>query len=334
MIPKQSASTGYKPMGFPPLSQLPQPNPAAQTGWVWAGMAAPLPDIRPDGIPYPSISIITPSYNQAEYLEETIRSVVSQDYPNLEYIIMDGGSTDGSMEIIKKYGPWLSHWQSAKDGGQYDAVQKGFSRSQGEIMAYLNSDDLYFPWTFKVVSEIFHLFPQVDWLTTSSVAVASETSGFALVGQIHNRSRRWFFGNRGKALKSSGFIPQEATFWRRSLWDKAGSRLDTNLKFAGDFELWARFFQHANPVMVNMPLAIFRHHDRQKTKQYELYFDEADLVLQQYPKPVWLPSLLIRILNYVYRRTNINYHWFGSQCDRIVFYPHENSWRYEKNLAS
>jgi glycosyltransferase involved in cell wall biosynthesis len=282
----------------------------------------------------PRISVVTPSYNQGVFLEETITSVISQDYPNLEYIVMDGGSTDRSLEIIKKYEPWLSYWQSVGDDGQYDAVQKGFARSHGDIMAYLNSDDMYFPWTLKVVAETFRLFPQMDWLTASSIAVASETSGFAFVGQIHNRSRRWFFSNRGEKLKSSGFFPQEATFWRRSIWDKAGARLDTSLKFAGDFELWARFFQYSNPVMISMPLAIFRHHEKQKTKQFELYFDEANLVLQRYPKPAWLPSLLIRVLNYMYRHTNIHYHWFGAQCDQIVFYPDENCWKYEKNLAS
>jgi cellulose synthase/poly-beta-1,6-N-acetylglucosamine synthase-like glycosyltransferase len=152
------------------LNELPSP-PPGKTGWPWTEESTRLQDTMPDDRPWPRVSIVTPSYNQATYLEETIRSVVSQGYPNLEYIVMDGGSTGGSVEIIQKYEPWLARWQSIRDDGQYDAIQKGFHLSCGEIMAYLNSDDLYFPWTFKVVAELFTLFPQVDWLTTSSLHV-------------------------------------------------------------------------------------------------------------------------------------------------------------------
>src|SRR6266540_2247918 len=115
---------------------------------------------------YPRISIITPSFNQGAFLEQAIRSVIVQNYPNLEYVIIDGGSTDNSIEIIKKYEKHLHYWISEKDNGQYDAINKGFAKSSGVIMGWLNSDDMYCPWALKTVSSIFSECPNIEWLTT------------------------------------------------------------------------------------------------------------------------------------------------------------------------
>lgn len=114
----------------------------------------------------PKISIVTPSYNQGEFIEATINSILTQNYPNLQYIIIDGGSTDGSVEIIKKYEKYLHFWCSEPDAGQYDAINKGFARSSGEIMAWLNSDDMYCPWVFKTVADVMSDFSEIEWLTT------------------------------------------------------------------------------------------------------------------------------------------------------------------------
>src|ERR1035437_8493898 len=113
---------------------------------------------------FPKISIVSPNFNGAAYLEETILSVLSQNYPNIEYIIVDGGSTDGSQEIIKKYNDQLAWWISEPDNGMYDAIQKGFDRSTGEIMAWINSDDMYQKKAFFTIAEIFKNFPQICWL--------------------------------------------------------------------------------------------------------------------------------------------------------------------------
>ncbi|MBX3327372.1 MAG: glycosyltransferase, partial [Nitrospira sp.] len=112
------------------------------------------------------ISIVTPSFNQAQFIEETIESVLSQRDSNLEYVIVDGGSTDGSVDIIRRHAERLTHWMSQPDKGQYDAINKGFVKTTGEIMAWINSDDKYTPWAFSIVRELFTKFPQIEWLTT------------------------------------------------------------------------------------------------------------------------------------------------------------------------
>ena len=113
---------------------------------------------------YPKISIVTPSFNQAPYIEETLQSVLGQNYPNLEYVVIDGGSADGSVDIIKKYEDQLHYFVSEKDFGHGHAINKGFAKTSGEIMAWINSDDKYMPWAFNVVAEIFKKFPEVDWI--------------------------------------------------------------------------------------------------------------------------------------------------------------------------
>src|SRR5882672_2272557 len=148
---------------YPGLSDLPQP-PAAKVGWPWTEATDSLPELRSNGQPWPKVTIVTPSYNQGEFLEETIRSVLLQGYPNLEYIIIDGGSTDRSVEIIRRYEKWLAHWVSERDRGQSDAINKGFSRSTGDICAYLNSDDVYLPHALLSVARLFEKHPDAALL--------------------------------------------------------------------------------------------------------------------------------------------------------------------------
>jgi glycosyltransferase involved in cell wall biosynthesis len=200
---------------------------------------------------YPKISIVTPSFNQGQYLEETILSVLGQEYPNLEYIIIDGGSTDNSVEIIKKYEKQLAFWCSEKDNGMYDAIQKGFAKSTGEIMGWINSDDRYHAKSFFVLAQVFNSFPEVEWLQGNPTSIDEQgriVSAFS--------SRKWSKYNFLR--RDYKYIQQESTFWKRSLWEKAGSRLNTALKYAGDFELWLRFFDHARLYALNTALGAFR----------------------------------------------------------------------------
>ena len=200
---------------------------------------------------YPKISIITPSYNQAEYLETTIQSVLSQNYPNLEYIIMDGGSTDGSVDIIKKYAGKLKYWVSEKDGGIYYALQKGFEISTGEIMGWINSDDILYNKALFTIAEVFEIDKNIEWITGVPTSIDENNRIVELIN-LRKWSRFNFF------QKDCGTIQQESTYWRRSLWEKAGNYIDTQYKYASDLALWSRFFSHASLFSVKVPLGGFR----------------------------------------------------------------------------
>lgn len=201
-------------------------------------------------IHFPKISIITPNYNGAKYLEQTIQSVICQNYPNLEYIIIDGGSTDDSVSIIKKYEKQLSYWVSEPDKGLYDAIQKGFEKSTGEIMAWINSDDLYQPNAFFMVAEIFK-FDEVNWL--QGIPTAYDEMGRTVKV---NSVKRW--SKLDYYLGNFRWIQQESVFWRRSLWEVSGKKMATEMKYAGDLELWLRFFRHEKLYITSALLGGFR----------------------------------------------------------------------------
>lgn len=200
---------------------------------------------------YPKISIVTPSYNQGQYLEATILSVINQDYPNLEYIIIDGGSSDNSIEIIEKYQDRLAYWVSEPDNGMYHAIQKGFDKSTGEIMAWINSDDVYFAKSFRTIAQIFSDYEDVRWIT-GQISMIDENGNS--IGS--DRMRLW--SATSFIMGDCKYIMQEATFWRRSLWENAGSYISQNYSLAGDFELWSRFFLHDRLYSVNAILSHFR----------------------------------------------------------------------------
>lgn len=206
---------------------------------------------------YPKISIVTPSFNQGEYLEKTILSVINQNYPNIEYILIDGGSTDGSVDIIKAYEKYLSYWISEKDQGQSDALNKGFKVAAGEIFAYLNSDDLYLPDTLITIAESFISSPEADIIYGHSNIINDAdkilTKCIALPFRLKEH------------LNGVFSIPQQSSFWRRRVYDELGGfNVNNHTCMDGEFFAYAgsRNYQFHR---LNKVLSSFRIHSKSKT---------------------------------------------------------------------
>jgi len=261
------------------------------TGWPWERREDVVPSsaLCSEKNNYPKISIVTPSLNQGQFIEATIRSVLLQEYPNLEYIVIDGGSTDQTLDIVEQYAPWLDFWSSEPDEGLYQAINKGFAHATGEIMGWLNADDLYVENALWRVAEIFHEFHGVEWIA-SRCPGSMAANGNARFCRLPGYSAVGFWRAEyveGVCPFHSGWIPQESTFWRRSLWERAGGQVDESLALAGDFELWARFYQHAELVAVDIPLGVFRRHSEQKTHgDFPGYVREAREVLHRHSATV------------------------------------------------
>ena len=202
---------------------------------------------------WPRISLVTPVFNSAKYIEQTIQSVLSQNYPNLEYIIVDGGSTDGTIDIIRQYQDRLTSWISEPDHGMYDALNKGFARTTGEIMGWISATDQYHVGGLAVVGSVFRDMPDVEWITGRPV-LFNEEGMTVEVGAVPRWSRQRFLAGANR------YIQQESTFWRRSLWERSGSQVNSARRIAADFELWVNFFRHAQLFSVDALIGGFRSH--------------------------------------------------------------------------
>ena len=270
----------------------------------------------------PKISIVTPSFNQGQFLEATIKSIVTQEYPNLEYIIIDGGSTDGSVEIIEKYERFIHFWCSEPDNGHYDAINKGFAHATGDIMAWLNSDDMYFPWALKTVASIMTELPEIEWLTTCERG-KWDWHGFCVqIFPINGYSREAFLAGEylpATTETSKGCIQQESTFWRRSLWEKIGGKIPLTFPLAADFDLWSHFYDHAELYATTSPLGGFRCQSEQRSGQIDQYIAEAAQSLDNMRRrSKWKPSSMRRYLQQCKFHRMPNFHAFLSS--RYYYY--------------
>lgn len=202
------------------------------------------------------VSIITPSYNQARFLETTIRSVLEQDYPELEYIIVDGGSNDGSVDIIQRYADRLAWWVSEKDRGQTEAINKGFARARGDVLAWINSDDTYNPGAVRAAMEYLQAHPEAGMVYGDASYIDENDR---IIGRFPAAQTDFARLRRGYV-----HVPQQSAFFRADLWRKVGP-LDPTFYFAMDYDLWVRLAAQA-PLHYHPELwANFRLHSGAKT---------------------------------------------------------------------
>lgn len=205
-------------------------------------------------IPQLQLSVIIPSFNQAQYLEQTLLSIIDQNIENIEIIVMDGGSTDGSVDIIKQYAHKLSYWVSEPDRGQSHAINKGFARAKGDIIAWLNSDDLYLHDTLSTVLGAFNSNPDIDLIYAD------------VINFDENRKEQYYTVPKFEPFDflSRVTIHQPAVFWRKKIFEKIGY-LDESLHYVMDYDYWTRIFFSFNTLKINKPLAKFRVHAASKT---------------------------------------------------------------------
>lgn len=252
-------------MYCPTLKDLPSPL-EGKIGWPWTEQSKPLPDTTVDGQPWPKISIVTPSYNQGQFIEECIRSVLLQGYPNLEYIIIDGGSTDQTTEIIKKYEPWLTYWESKPDKGQSHAINKGLLKSTGRLFNWHNSDDVLTPNSLATMASAISKYPQAGYIHGYRVLIDCES---VIRG-----------GNEPAESDEVSFLPAPTTaistlqsgyqpgcLMNRQLAVEVGM-VDENLHYIMDIDILLRICLEKRPIYVSFPAVYIRAHLGIKSLQW------------------------------------------------------------------
>lgn len=205
---------------------------------------------------YPKITVVTPSYNQGEFIERTIVSIINQNYPNLEYFVIDGGSTDNTVEIIKKYQDKIDYWVSEKDRGQTDAINKGMRRATGDIVCWINSDDILLPGTLFTVGRYFMKHPNIEYLNGVVIEIGRQDE---ILKMTHTILCKWF------AERGSFNVLQQGMFWKRSLFEKVGY-LDVSFHAMMDYEFIIRLFESdIKMAFIDKPLGAIRIYGETKT---------------------------------------------------------------------
>lgn len=239
------------------MKNLPAP-PPGRTGWPWTEESPPLPGRMPGGGTWPRVSVVTPSLNQGRFLEQTIRSVLLQGYPALEYVIIDGGSTDESLAVIRKYEEHLAYWTSEPDRGQSHAVNKGFARTTGQIMCWLNSDDFYLPGALATVAESLADGGGNFAVLGHALKVGADGRLICkLEGRYEDLARLLQFW-RGYQMH------QSSVFWRREVFEQVGF-LDEGQHLIMDFDYWVRIARRFDFTNVDQILSCNNYHERAKT---------------------------------------------------------------------
>ncbi len=229
----------------------------------------------------PKISIITPSLNQSKFIEQTIKSVLNQNYPNLEYIVVDGGSVDSTIKILKKYSKQIK-WVSEKDKGQADAINKGMRMAKGDIVAYINSDDYYLPGAFTKIADFFMKNSKAKWVTGDYIIVNEEDKKIQQSVTLYKRLMRFTISKNLLAI--ANYIAQPSTFWRESIFREIGF-FDVSFEYVFDYDFWMRIIAKYPLFKIPSPLSAFRVHSRAKgSTGFARQFAEELLVTKRYEK--------------------------------------------------
>jgi glycosyltransferase involved in cell wall biosynthesis len=294
-------------MRCPCLKDLPPP-PQGKIGWPWNEESSAIVE-DPAGGTLPKVSIVTPSFNQGNYIEETIRSVLLQGYPDIEYYIMDGDSSDHTVEIIKKYEPWITAWVSEKDNGQASAINKGWRQATGEIISYLNSDDIFLPNALSQVSNFFSGHPKSGMVYGDAYFVDHKGR---ILGQFMGKKF-----DRNSLFYRTSNIGQPATFMKRSVLEKTGY-LDEQLHFSMDFHLWLRISLYNSLDYIPAVFATMRLHPGAKTvEDFQLFYrDELkslELVFSRDDIPDNLQLIQNTAYSYCYLRGGYRSFQLGNQ---------------------
>ena len=236
--------------------ELPFPSQSKQ-GWPWTELSQSAPEKMSDNSDWPRISIITPSYNQGQFIEETIRSVLLQNYPNLEYIVVDGESNDGTQQIIEKYQPWISKVIIEPDDGPADAIQKGLSLATGEWVNWINSDDILLPNALNLLAYLVSLYPEHNWI--SGARINLNENGYFTSIQLPWRQEI------NCLLFGTAFFPQDATFFKSSFLHENNIKIDTRLKNVFDTALYHEALLVEKPLLTSAIFSGMRWHESQLT---------------------------------------------------------------------
>lgn len=251
--------------------------------------------------PLPTVSVVVPSLNQGHFIRETLDSILSQDYPGLEVIVVDGGSTDDTREVLAGYGDRLS-WTSEKDTGQSNAINKGLARASGEIVCFLNSDDLFTPGSLHAVGTYFAKHPSVQWLTGACRIIDENGRPIRAFIDAYKALWRRFAMSRWTLLVLN-YIPQPATFWRRSAMLDVGL-IDESLHWAMDYDYWLRLSKLGRPANLPQCLASFRIHSSSKSAtNVRSQFDEGVELARIHGGPLvaWLNRIHQRVALWIYQ---------------------------------
>lgn len=253
------------------------------------------------------ITVIVPCFNMVDYISQTIESIISQKYGNLELIIIDGGSNDGTLHEIYKYKKYITHFISERDDGQYHAINKGLEIATGDIVSWLNADDTYFPWTLSTVSKIFNKYSDVNWIIGTS-AFLNEDGELTQIRKRNGSKPKRYIANGWFNDGLFGYLQQESMFWRKNILNDHGL-LNLNYRLASDFELWTRFAIREELVAVDLPLAAFRIRSGSRSNIFKTkYLKEVDDIVRNLKKPSKLRNLLGIIskrINYAQRLLTI-----------------------------